>query len=60
MRIAIEGPELESVNFKEILDILRSLTADVFRFKNPQLCGFNPWQVYNCDNDRGCKENGFI
>ena len=30
MRIAIEGPELESVDFEEILDILRSLTG-VFR-----------------------------
>ena len=28
----IEGPELESVNFEKILDILRSLTG-VFRFK---------------------------
>ena len=36
MRIEIEGPELESVNFEEILDILRSLTG-VFRFKNPAL-----------------------
>ena len=36
IRIAIEGPEFESVNFEEILDILRSLT-DIFRFKNPIL-----------------------
>ena len=36
IRIVIEGPELESVNFEEILDILRSLT-DVFCFKNPTL-----------------------
>ena len=36
IRIVIEGPEFESVNFEEILDILRSLT-DVFRFKNPTL-----------------------
>ena len=36
IRTAIEGPEFESVNFEEILDILRSLTG-VFRFKNPAL-----------------------
>ena len=37
IRIAIEGPEFESVNyFEEVLDILRSLT-DVFSFKNPSL-----------------------
>ena len=36
IRIAIEGPEFESVNFEEILDILRSLT-DIFHFKNPTL-----------------------
>ena len=36
IRTAIEGPEFESVNFEEILDILRSLT-DVFCFKNPTL-----------------------
>ena len=36
MRIAIEGPKLKSVNFEEILDILRSL-MDVFRVKNPAL-----------------------
>ena len=33
---AIEGPEFESVNFEEILDILRSVTG-VFCFKNPTL-----------------------
>ena len=36
IRIAIEGPKFGSVNFEEILDILRTLT-DVFRFKNPTL-----------------------
>ena len=36
IRMVIEGPEFESVNFEEILDILRSRT-DVFRFKNPTL-----------------------
>ena len=36
IRIVIEGPKLESVNFERILDILRSLT-DIFRFKNPSL-----------------------
>ena len=33
MRNTIEGPELESVNFEEILDILGSLTG-VFRIKS--------------------------
>ena len=36
MKIAIESPELESVNFEEILDILRSLTG-IFRVRNPAL-----------------------
>ena len=36
IRIVIEGPELESMNFEEILDILIRPT-DVFRFKNPTL-----------------------
>ena len=54
MRIAIEGTELESVNFEEILDILRNLTG-VFRFliqlySNVMLCIVyilnSQWLVY--------------
>ena len=42
IRIAIEGPKLESVNFEEILDIVRSLT-DVFHFKGNSMSWEIPW-----------------
>ena len=39
MRIAIEGPELESVNFEEILDILRSLFhSKIQLYSNVMFC----------------------